>query len=237
MFTLLFILMLIAATVAWFLIQRLQERPWLEQGVLAGTQDTGNIFSSAPRVGLWGFLAVVGSLFLLFTATYFMRMNAAHGGTAASDMLHAWMPVREPVLLWVNTGVLVVTSVVLELARRAMDRSNVSLARNGAAAAVVLTLVFLSGQAFAWQVVAGELQNLRSNAAFGFFILLTAVHGVHLLGGLFVLTRAVARLQGKFDASNLLAVTALRQTMQLCATYWHFLLLVWLGLFLLLLST
>lgn len=235
MFTLLAIMMLIAATVAWFLIQRLQEKPWTQYGVLPASQD--DLTSSAPKVGLWAFLGVVTSVFLIFTATYFMRMDTSHGGVS-SGMLHAWHPVGEPPILWLNTIVLIATSLVLELARRAAAVSDIARTRALLATASVLTLVFLSGQVIAWQIVATEIGGPdRSNSAYAFFVLLTAVHGLHLLGGLFVSTRAVARLWQGVDATNLIAVGAVRQTIQLCATYWHFLLAVWLGLFLLLLST
>ena len=235
MFTLLFIMMLIAATITWFLIQRLQEKPWTQYGVLPASQD--GLTSSAPRVGLWAFLAVVTSVFLILTGAYFMRMDSSHGGVA-SGMLHAWQPVGEPPLLWINTIVLIATSLVLELARRAAAVPEIARTRGLLGLATLTTLVFLSGQVVAWQVVAAEVGGAdRSNAAYAFFVLLTALHGLHLLGGLFVLTRAVARLSKAFDATNLIAVGAIRQTIQLCATYWHFLLIVWLGLFLMLLST
>ena len=235
MFTLLAIMMLIAATVAWFLIQRLQEKPWTQYGVLPASQD--DLTSSAPKVGLWAFLAVVTSVFLIFTGAYFMRMDSSHGGVA-SGMMHGWNPIGEPPILWLNTLVLIATSGMLELARRAAARTDIGLTRIHLTAATVLTLVFLSGQVVAWQIVAAEIGGAdRSNAAFAFFVMLTAVHGLHLFGGLFVLTRAAARLWRDFDPQNVIAVGAIRQTIQLCATYWHFLAVVWLGLFLLLLST
>ena len=235
MFTLLAIMMLIAVTVAWFLIQRLQEKPWTQYGVVPASQD--DLTSSAPKVGLWAFLAVVTSVFLIFTGAYFMRMDSSHGGVA-SGMMHAWHPISEPPILWLNTLVLLATSGVLELARRAAAHTDIAQTRMHLATATLLTLAFLSGQVIAWQVVAAEIGGVdRSNAAFSFFVLLTAVHGLHLFGGLFVLTRAAARLWRDFDSQNLVAVGAIRQTIQLCATYWHFLLVVWLGLFLLLLST
>jgi cytochrome c oxidase subunit 3 len=234
-FTLLFIMMLIAATAAWFLIQRLQDKPWLVQGVVASSHDRGGIFSSAPQVGLWGFLAVVASVFLVFTAAYYMRMEASHGGVAMGVM-QAWMPIREPALLWFNTGVLMIASICLELARRAAAHKSVSGMRAQLTAASVLTIVFVAGQVYAWQLVSPEVMT-RSNAAYSFFVLLTAVHGLHLIGGLFVLTRAAARVSKRFDVNNTTAIAAIRQTISLCATYWHFLLAVWVGLFALLLTS
>jgi cytochrome c oxidase subunit 3 len=232
-------MMLIAATVAWFLIQRLQDKPWLVHGVVESSRDEGRIFSSAPRVGLWSFLAVVSSVFMVFTGAYYMRMDSSHAGTSVgiqSGLMDAWMPVGEPLLLWFNTGVLIVTSLCLELAKRASANKQLHSIRNLLMAACGLTLVFVAGQIYAWQLVAPEVM-LRSNAAYTFFVLLTAIHALHLIGGLFVLTRATARASKGIDLDNPLAHSAISQTINLCATYWHFLLLVWIGLFAILLTS
>ena len=71
------IAMLTAITVWWLLIQRLKDKPWLKQGVIPTSQE--GVTSSAPKVGLWVFLAVVSSLFGLFASAYSMRM-VGHGG-------------------------------------------------------------------------------------------------------------------------------------------------------------
>ena len=239
MFTLLFIMMLIAATVAWFLIQRLQDKPWLVHGVIESSHDRGRIFSSAPHVGLWGFLGIVASVFLVFTGAYYMRMDSSHAGTSVgiqAGMLDAWMPVGEPFLLWINTAVLIVTSLSLEFARRSIAVKNLPGTRNALLAACVLTLLFVAGQIYAWQLVAPEVMT-RSNAAYTFFVLLTAIHALHLIGGLFVLTRAAARASKGIDLEDPRAHSAIRQSIGLCATYWHFLLIVWVGLFAILLTS
>jgi cytochrome c oxidase subunit 3 len=67
-------------------------------------------------------------------------------------------------------------------------------------------------------------------------VLLTAVHGLHLLGGLFVLGRTTARIF-RVDLEQVVARSHIRTSVQLCTTYWHWLLLIWLGVFALLLST
>jgi cytochrome c oxidase subunit 3 len=68
-------------------------------------------------------------------------------------------------------------------------------------------------------------------------VLLTALHGLHLIGGLFVLGRTARRLFRGIDAGNVVARSRIRLSVQLTTTYWHWLLLVWLGVFALLLST
>jgi cytochrome c oxidase subunit 3 len=67
--------------------------------------------------------------------------------------------------------------------------------------------------------------------------LITAVHGIHLIGGMFVLARTIARVWRGADKLAVVTRSRLRMSVQLCTTYWHWLLLIWLGLFALLLST
>ena len=101
----------------------------------------------------------------------------------------------------------------------------------------LLTLVFLAGQIAAWQQAQASNNLGPGSPAFAFFVLLTATHGLHLLGGLFVLGRTTRRLFRRIDASNVVARGRIRMSVQLCTTYWHWLLLIWLGVFALLLST
>ena len=63
MLSALLIAMLTAITVWWLLIQRLKDKPWTKQGVVPTSQET--VTSSAPKVGLWVFLAVVSASWLL----------------------------------------------------------------------------------------------------------------------------------------------------------------------------
>jgi cytochrome c oxidase subunit 3 len=104
-------------------------------------------------------------------------------------------------------------------------------------AAGFLTMLFLAGQVFAWRELYATGEYGVSSPAFSFFVLLTAVHGLHLVGGLFVWSRAAARIRRGLEKAELREVAALRQSVQLCATYWHYLLLIWLVLFAILLST
>ena len=185
MLTALIIAMLTAITVWWLLIQRLKDKPWMKQGVVPTSQET--VTSSAPKVGLWVFLAVVSSLFGLFASAYMMRVGG-HGGLAS------WQPLDEPNMLWINTLVLVLASGAMQIARNRMRRATTSRAgARTSCAAGVLTVVFLAGQMLAWQQARASGNFGPGSPAYTFFMLLTAVHGLHLLGGLFVLGRTTAR--------------------------------------------
>jgi cytochrome c oxidase subunit 3 len=222
------IAMLTAITVWWLLIQRLKEKPWLKQGVVPTSQET--VTSSAPKVGLAVFLVVVTSLFGLFASAYYMRIEG-HGGLAT------WARLDEPNVLWVNTLVLVLASAAMQIARNRVDGDDLKGGRGYFIAAGALTIAFLAGQMLAWRQAQAAGNWGPDNPALAFFILLTAVHGVHLIGGLWVLTRTTVRLVRGVEASNVVGRSRLKLSVQLCTTYWHWLLLIWLGVFALLLST
>lgn len=224
----LLIAMLTAITVWWLLIQRLRDKPWLKQGVIPTSQET--VTSSAPKVGLAVFLVVVTSLFGLFASAYYMRVEG-HGGLAS------WVRLDEPNVLWVNTLILVLASAAMQVARNRVDGDDVKGGRAFFLAAGVLTIAFLAGQMFAWQQAQAQGNWGPDNPALAFFVLLTGIHGLHLVGGLWVLGRTTTRFFRGVEAASPVGRGRLRLSVQLCTTYWHWLLLIWLGLFALLLST
>src|SRR5215210_2484119 len=142
MLSALLIAMLTGITVWWLLIQRLKDKPWLKQGVIPTSQET--VTSSAPKVGLWLFLAVVSSLFGIFASAYMMRVGG-HGGIAS------WQALDEPSLLWINTLVLVLASGAMQIARNRIDKDDFDGGRSYFVGAGVLTVVFIAGQMLAWQ--------------------------------------------------------------------------------------
>jgi cytochrome c oxidase subunit 3 len=201
----------IAVIAGWWLShQRLTAKPWLEEG------EIGDLPGERPsllpaRIGLGVFLAVVGSLFALVTSAYLMRMD-----------LPDWRTVPIPTLLWFNTGVLVLSSVTLQLAQVAARYEDRDVVIAGLLAGGVSAVTFLAGQLLAWQELRNAGYFLTANPANSFFYLITGLHGLHLLGGLVALGRTIAKAFGG------LALPQLRLSLELCTTYWHFLLLVWL---------
>ncbi len=91
--------------------------------------------------------------------------------------------------------------------------------------------MFLGGQLIAWQQLNASGFYVSTNPANAFFYLLTAVHGVHLLGGLWVWARSTTKVWTGAEADSV------RLSIELCTVYWHFLLLVWIVMFGVLLST
>ena len=204
---------LFVGVAAWFAVaSRLTAKSW-ENREQQG--DVGALRTSPARIGLWVFMAVVTSLFSLFLSAYSMRMHHSVG----------WCHLTIPGILWVNTLVLLAASVAMQTASNYVSSGRREPARAALVAAGVLSIAFLAGQVLAWRAVGPSLYFVQGSPAIAFFYVLTTVHGLHLLGGLWVLGRASLRFAGGAELIDL------RQSLSLCATYWHFLLLVWLAVF------
>ena len=218
--TLIFLALLMGAVLWWLFRQSWNTQPWVAH---AGAQDVhaGALAHPPPKTALAVFLAVATSLFALFVSAYAMRM---HFGD--------WVHVHEPRILWWNTALLVVTSGAMHWAVTAARRGDAGTLRTALIASGVLTLAFLAGQLVAWRELDAAGLYASSNPANGFFYLLTAVHAVHVVGGLVAWGRVLARVRRAIPAAGRLVLSV-----ELCALYWHFLLAVWIVLFAVLLFT
>ena len=168
--------------------------------------DAQPVLPTAGRIGLRVFMAVVTALFSLLLLAYAMRMREPD-----------WMPVPHPVLLWWNTGALALASVAMEIARRTHARRTIWLLVGGALAAL-----FVFGQWTVWQQLSANGEGVTANPSNSFLYVFTGLHAAHVIGGLIVLAVTTARLRSQVERA--------RQAVALCATYWHFLLAVWLVL-------
>jgi cytochrome c oxidase subunit 3 len=180
------------------------------------------VWNSPPRdhqgrtppagVGLWVFICVASVLFALFLIAYVIRMASAD-----------WSPIAMPWQLWLSTVLLIAGSVLLQGAKRAgvvrRDRAHSLLLAGGTCA-----LAFVCSQLWAWQSLQEARVLMAGNPAASFFYLLTAMHGLHVIGGL------VAWSVTAQSASSLEPVR-MAWRIRLCARYWHFLLVLWVALF------
>jgi cytochrome c oxidase subunit 3 len=217
---LVFLAIIMATAIGWLLRQTLHSQPWEANDPLENQPGRGVLNVDPAKIGLLSFIAVVTSLFALFLSAYLMRMRLAD-----------WRPLAEPNLLWINTAVLVLASAAFQITKGATSRRQPLTVKVGLFVGGACTILFLLGQLFAWQQLNAAGYFLASNPANSFFYLLTALHGLHLLGGLWVWGRTTMRLLTGADAESV------RLSVELCTVYWHYLLLVWIGMFALLLST
>jgi cytochrome c oxidase subunit 3 len=215
---LVFLSVLMAVIVWWLFRQTINVQPWQAQaaGPALGTDAPT---PPAAKMALWVFLAVATSLFVLFVSAYAMRLGLAD-----------WSPLPRPRLLMLNTALLVAASLAMQWTVHAAHRADSDRVRKGLGASGLLTLGFLVGQVVVWRQLNDAGYFVASSAAASFFYLLTAVHGLHVMGGLVAWVRASARAWGGLDPAGI------RLSMELCATYWHYLLAVWVGLYAVLVS-
>jgi len=225
-FTLVFLAILMSAVVWWLVKQTVNLTPWTasastdsvrSDGVRYGTDTTP---LPSIKVALGVFLAVVTSLFALFISAYAIRMEYGD-----------WRPLPEPALLWVNSGILVMSSVFLQMAWSAAKRENLATVRFGVAGGGALAVAFIIGQLMAWNQLSSSGYLISTNPANAFFYVLTALHALHLAGGLIALGKTVKRVWRSDDMGKI------RLGVELCAVYWHYLLAIWVILFGFMLST
>ena len=213
---------ILATLLGWLLKQTFNTEPWVAEQVSDTAHhgpfgDGGN----TKLIGLVAFLAVATSFFALILSAYSLRME-----------LGDWVPMTEPQLLWMNTGMLIAASGVFQWTRNAAIAGNRKRLLPGLLVTGVLTTGFVLGQYVAWQQLQNSGQFISNNPSNAFFYFLTGAHAVHILGGLYVWARATLKVvRGQGEAGEI------RRSVELCTIYWHFLLLVWLILFGLLLST
>jgi cytochrome c oxidase subunit III len=179
-------------------------------------------YSPEPsRTGIWIGLAAITMSFAAFTSALVVREGTAN------DWRHLALP---PILL-ANTLVLLASSGTLEGARRSVatfvrqktgDRTTPFF---WLFATLALGLIFIAGQYAAWQQLRAGGLYLASNPNSSFFYVLTAMHAVHLLGGLGGLTRVIYKLRQPVFALR-------RSTLDATSYYWHFMGILWLYLLL-----
>jgi cytochrome c oxidase subunit 3 len=192
------------------------------------------------RMGIFFALASDLMFFVAIVSTFFVSQSTGHFD-AYNNYVNEWLPTVIPPILWLNTAVLILSSITMEYARRHMFREvdvmdewlglGKPITRRAipwVAATVVLGFLFLAGQWIAWTQLAMQHVFFRSNPSSHFFYLITGVHGIHLLLGIFAL---VAALVGLYISRSL----ETRQIMvDVASWYWHSMGIFWIFLFVLL---
>jgi cytochrome c oxidase subunit 3 len=168
-------------------------------------------------------LAAIGMMFMAFTSAYVVRQGLDTG----------WHSVELPPLLWLNTAIIVGSSVALEMSRRLLKRGAEPPFKLWFSAAMILGLGFLAGQIAVWA-------QLRSNGVYvsttphsSFFYVMTVAHAVHLVGGLMALGYILFRGQ-VHTVAGAGRIGNRQLAVDVTALYWHFLAVLWIYLFIVL---
>ena len=204
-----------------------------------GDHERGDGFlSSRDRLRRYRIATIVGiisvtTLFVGLTMVYILRLGMHRWDPDAKTYVQEWTPITLPYrLLMINTLLLIVSSITLELARRGLIRRS-EFASFGIrpprlqsdlpwlAITVALGLAFLGGQLLVWDLLRHQGIYLASNPSSSFFYLLTGLHGLHLIGGLIVLLCTVV------GSSLRMRLESQQIAVDVTGWYWHFMGLLW----------
>ncbi len=195
------------------------------------------------RMGLAVAMTPILMLFVSFTAVYLIRRGFLSLDVSQTAYVRTWVPVRLPwILLFVNTAVLIVSSITIDLARREITREaalapvqsipGISLGDERhfpwLPVTTVLGLLFLAGQLFVWSKLSAEGFHLAGGTSSSFVYILTAMHGLHLAGGVLALMFAnVAAVLHR-------PVETRRIVVDVASWYWHCMTGLWIYILVLL---
>src|SRR5437868_9730089 len=151
-----------------------------------GGEFSGDPASSFPiskgQIGVWILLTAIIMLFAGLTSAYIVLRGVP-----------TWQNIELPSWLWPNTAILLLSSVAIEISRRAVRRGDIPSMRRWLAASGLLGLAFLAGQLAAWRQLVNAGVYLPSTLQSSFFYILTGLHALHLLGGVFALSFVMVR--------------------------------------------
>jgi cytochrome c oxidase subunit 3 len=216
-------------------------RPLIKKGIGGGPKGRGPNGNGGPkrnghdrrfpdfqssanryRIGMWVGLASILMMFTALSSAYIVR------AASSSD----WQPLTMPRILLLSTALIVVSSVTLETARRKLKDAAAKAYKPWLLLTMLLGLGFLGSQLLAWRELVRQGVYVASNPHSSFFYLLTATHGVHLLGGLTAL--AYLSIRSRASQDNHLALTKAQAGADAVTLYWHFMDFLWIYLFVLL---
>jgi cytochrome c oxidase subunit III len=185
-----------------------------------GEFSDGAVLRRLYLTGIWLTIAGIAMLFAAFTSAMIVRQGIS------SD----WVPTQLPGILYFNTILLLASSLTLELARQSLAADRGVQFTRWLYGTVALGLGFVAGQLLAWQELVSRGVYLSTNPSSSFFYLLTAAHGIHLLGGIAALCYLV------FHSRRLALKLKSHAAVDATAAYWHFMDGLWLYILVLLVT-
>ena len=199
------------------IFQLLTQKPWdPAQAKIDNLHDGETLNLSKGKLGLRYIMVVSSIFFSLFIITYSDRLVYAD-----------WQQMPEPLLLWFNTLILFISSAFFISAQAAAKNNQFAKVKQKLLIIGFLAFAFLLGQLFVWLQLINLGYYVSTNPANAYFYVFTALHGLHLIGGLVYWNMTIKKV---WITSDIVVANA-KHTVELCAIYWHFLLAVWVVLF------
>jgi len=180
--------------------------------------------SYVPGAGLLAMrlaMVSISALFVTVGIAYYERSRSAVN----------WQHIHVPALLWLSTVIILASGWMLEGARGALERKDSARYLRWIEITIGFGLAFLASQVLALRELVGEGIYLRHNPHSSLFYVLTGAHGLHLLGGIAALCFLLISSAGPVRVTSV-QYQRRRSRTGITALYWHFLTILWLGLFL-----
>lgn len=211
------------------ILRTLSEKPWIDKHTGPELYESPLVTDlHAKQIALNMLLAIITVLFTLFIVTFLARSQYPDFKALSADV---WQPFYDTSRLWINTSLLVISSIFIQLAIFTLKKEKVKYALLFVLLSLIFTLQFLFAQLWLGVHLYGLGFYVTSNPANSYFYVFTTVHALHLIGGLLVLLHVVVRFWLKNSEQRLL------NSLILCSKYMHYLLVIWLALFALMTSS
>jgi len=194
------------------------------------------------RVRLIVFFILAGDMmfFLALAVMFFAHQGTGHLDVRSQEFIGDWHPVQLPPILFLNTAVLILSSLSMEIARRhifheldvveewlGMGRPALRRTIPWLAGTLILGALFVAGQWTAWTQLTsqGYAFDRWATPAIYFFYIITGIHAFHLVVGILALVVSLGAL-------GFLRKVEYRQiAVDSISWYWHAMGLAWLLLF------
>ncbi len=172
--------------------------------------------SNKFRILMWFLLLVVLMTFGGLISAYIV---------ISTNGVLEWTPFDLPIQVWLSTAFIIASSITYQVAQKALNADNQQKAKNWFLATTVFGGMFIASQLLAWFELVRRGVYVQSNPYAGFFYILTAVHAVHVIGGIAVLGYIVLRTWDKTYSDE--ELTKRKQISNTIGWYWHFMDALW----------
>ncbi|MEX2593433.1 MAG: cytochrome c oxidase subunit 3 [Anditalea sp.] len=186
---------------------------------LAYTEEVEQPISMHPKkFAMWLFIVSVIMVFAGLTSAFIVRQSEGN-----------WLEFDLPGIFWFTSGIIILSSVFMHWAYLSAKKDQLDNLKIALSIAAILGIAFLIGQWYSWVALVDMDVYFVGNPAGSFLYVLTGLHAMHLISGvIFLIIVLISSFRFKIHSKRLVSI-------DMCATYWHFLGGLWLYLFMFLL--
>lgn len=162
---------------------------------------------------LW---VAIGSILMMFaglTSAYLVKRNQAN-----------WTSFEIPVMFWISTVVIVLSSLTIMAATKAFKERVISKYRTLMLVTMVLGVLFIALQAIGFKQLWDSGLTLQKNVAYSFLYVIVGLHALHVIGGVI----ALITMSAKAFSNKTRVYSAV--PLEVMGTYWHFVDVLWIYL-------